>query len=112
MGLREELRASEELLSLGDLDHYRAVCREDAVFVMPGMVATKEEAIAGLEQAPPWDEFSLADVRLRELGVDAAAIVYRFRGRRGTQRYTADMISTYAWSDGRWRLVLHQHTPV
>ena len=112
MQLIDELCASEKHLSSADLDHYRAVCREDALFIMPGLTATLAESIAGLEQSSPWDSFELADVQLRELGPDAAVIIYRFTGRRGEMTYSADMASTYERDAGRWQLVIHQQTPV
>lgn len=111
MTLIEDLRTSEERLSRGDLAYYWDICRDDALFVMPGMVATREEAIAGLEHADPWDSFDLSAVQVRELGTDAAAIAYRFEGRRGAQTYTADMVSTYVREGGRWLLAVHQQTP-
>lgn len=112
MSLVDDLRTSEERLSSGDLDHYRRVCRPDALFVMPGMVASLDDAIAGLEQSPPWDRFDLSAVTLRELGDAGAAIAYRFRGERGDVVYEADMVSTYARTPDGWRLVVHQQTPV
>lgn len=112
MDLIDHLRASEERQSSADLDHYRDICRADALFIMPGMVASLEESIAGLEQSPPWDSFELTDARLRELGEQAAVILYRFTGRRAEMTYSADMASTYEHTGGRWQLVVHQQTPV
>ncbi|UPL11790.1 hypothetical protein [Microbacterium sufflavum] len=55
----------------------------------------------------------IEDLRTSEerLGTDAAAIAYRFEGRRGAQTYTADMVSTYVRDGGRWLLAVHQQTP-
>lgn|SRR5690348_16157780 len=112
MGALEELSRLEHRLSSGDLRAYDESCADDAVFVMPGMVATKQEAIEGLRNSPPWDDFSISDLQIRQLGDDAAALVYRFRGRRGASSYVADMVSTYVRRDSDWLLVVHQQTPV
>ncbi|RBP65432.1 uncharacterized protein DUF4440 [Brevibacterium sanguinis] len=107
----ETLEAVERRLSSGDIDCYREVCDPGSVFIMPGMVATLTEAIAGLEQTPPWDEFELSRLRCIELSDTAAALSYHFSGRRGEQTYEADMVSTYARRHGRWTLMIHQQTP-
>lgn len=112
MAPAEELLASEKRLCAADLDHYRRICRPDAVFIMPGMSVSLDDAIAGLERSSPWDRFQLEDVRVRELGAHAAAIIYRFHGVRGDQRYSADMVSTYVQAADDWQLVTHQQTPV
>lgn len=88
-------------------EFYRHICRPDALFILPGMIASLKEAIAGLEQ--PWDSVDLGDASLRILGSSAAGIIYRFIGTRGTAAYRADMVSTYE-NDGGWRLVFHQQT--
>ena len=111
MALLDDLLAYEHRLSSADIGFYRHICRPDALFIMPGMVASLEEAIAGLEQSPPWGSVDLSDVSLRMIGSNAAAIIYRFTGTRGTATYRADMVSTYE-NRGGWRLVLHQQTPL
>lgn len=107
----EALEAIERRLSTGDVEFYREVCDPGSLFVMPGMVATLDEAIAGLEQAPPWDAYELTRLRVIELADCAAALSYHFSGRRGDQSYGADMISTYVRRRGQWRLMTHQQTP-
>ena len=111
MSLLEEIIGIERRLAGGDAAAYREVCRDDAVFVMPGMVADLEQAVSGLEQAGPWDELALTGADVRRLGPDAAVVLYRFEGRRGEMSYAADMASSYVREDGRWRLVTHQQTP-
>ncbi|RRD65339.1 nuclear transport factor 2 family protein [Comamonadaceae bacterium OH2310_COT-174] len=111
MSLKDDLLASERRLCTADLDFYRAICRADALFLMPGMTVGLDEALAGLQQTPPWDAFTLAEVQVRALGRDAAAISYRFEGNRGHQRYVAYMTSTYVRSEQGWQLVVHQQTP-
>ena len=112
MGLLEEITDVERRLAGADPAAYREVCREDAVFLMPGMVVGLDEALTGLTQAGPWDEFALSDAQVRRLGPEASVLLYRFTGRRGEMSYVADMASSYAREEGRWRLVTHQQTPV
>lgn len=112
MGLLEEILDIERRLAGGDVAAYRELCRDDAVFLMPGMVAGRDEAITGLEQSAPWDHFELTGADVRRLGSEAAVVFYRFEGRRGEMSYVADMASSYVHEDGRWRLVTHQQTPV
>ena len=112
MGLLEEISDIEHRLAGGDPAAYREVCREDAVFLMPGMVAEMDQAVSGLERSGPWDRVELTGADVRRLGADAAVLFYRFEGRRGEMAYVADMASTYVHEDGRWQLVTHQQTPV
>ncbi|WP_182353164.1 nuclear transport factor 2 family protein [Flaviflexus huanghaiensis] len=111
MALIDDLLTNEQRLSTGDTEFYRQTYRPDALFIMPSMVASLDEAIAGLKQSPPWDEYALTNVTLRMLGTDAAAIIYRFTGSREGQTYSADMVSTYERVT-QWQLVLHQQTPL
>jgi uncharacterized protein YchJ len=61
----------------------------------------------------PWDWHELDDEVVLPLGDDAAAVTYRARARRGDREvYTALIASTFVRVDGRWRLALHQQTPV
>lgn len=111
MTLADDLLTCEKRLCAADANFYREISRSDAVFLMPGMAVGLDEAVAGLEQSPPWDHFELTDVQVRELGNNAAAISYRFDGIRGNQKYAAYMTTAYERSGGAWTLVLHQQTP-
>lgn len=107
----ETLECIERRLAGGDVEIYREVCDPGSHFIMPGMVATLDEALAGLEQTPPWDDYELTRLRVIGLAENAAALSYHFSGTRGEQRYEADMISTYARRGGQWKLFTHQQTP-
>jgi hypothetical protein len=66
-----------------------------------------------MDESSAWDEFSITGPRLLEVGRDGAVLTYQFTGRRGDdQPYVALMTSAYSRSDGTWKLVLHQQTPV
>ncbi|WP_106264381.1 MULTISPECIES: nuclear transport factor 2 family protein [Isoptericola] len=106
----DELLAIDDRLALGAGADYAEVLHEDAVVVVPGAVLDKAGCVAAMDASPGWDEVDLGDARLVR-GGDTATVVYRFTGRRGTDTYAATLASTYVRSDGRWQLLLHQHTP-
>jgi uncharacterized protein (TIGR02246 family) len=81
--------------------------------VFPGMVLDREQTLRAIAAAPPWSTYELADVRVVEATPDSAIVIYRAGAQRaGEERYEANMTSVYARRDGRWRLVLHQQTPM
>lgn len=95
----------------GDL--YREHAGDDLLMVFPepfGVVG-REDAIPVVDEAGPWDEVELQDVRVLELTHDSAAIVYRAIAMRAGETYRTLASSVYARRDGRWSLVLHQQTP-
>lgn len=112
MSLLDELLAIDTELAQGDGATYRHHLAEDALVVVPGAVLDLAGTATAMDASPGWDEFTLTEARLGEPAPDVATIVYRFHGRRGDEIYSAVLSSTYVRRDGRWRLVLHQHTPV
>ena len=103
----------ESELAAGDGAVYRRRLRGDAIVIVPGHVLDREGAAAAIDASPGWEHFSIEDERLLPLGPDAAAIAYRFHGRRGDVEYRAEMASTYIREDdSSWQLVVHQQTPV
>lgn len=113
MGLMEELLGIENALADGGADQYRMHLAEDAVVIIPSEALSKDDTVAAREQGPGWDEFSMNEPRLLEIGDDGAVLTYRFTGRRGEeQSYEALMTSAYSRNEGSWKLVLHQQTPV
>jgi uncharacterized protein (TIGR02246 family) len=111
--LQETLLDFERRLSEGDADHYRELLSDDATVVVPGMALDKDACVAAIEEADGWDDVVMDDVRLTTPADDVAAVTYRFSGRRGEAApYVALMSSVYVVRDGRWRLALHQQTPL
>jgi hypothetical protein len=106
-----DLLRIEEELAPGSSEAYRRHLADDAVVVVPGAVLTRDECIAAIGAAAPWDEHAIGDARTVRLGADAAVLTYRWHSRRGDEHYAAVMSSVYAHRDGAWRLVLHQQTP-
>jgi Domain of unknown function (DUF4440) len=114
MDLRQTLIDMEHRLAGGSGVEYREHLAEGAVVIVPGQALDKEETIQAMEASPGWDEYSIEAPVLREVGTGVAILSYRFRGRRGDDiLYEALMSSTYTCGDdGKWRLLLHQQTPL
>jgi hypothetical protein len=106
------LAIEEELGTAGSGDVYRRRLDDDAVVIVPGAVLDRETCAAAMDESPGWDEHALDDARTIALADDAALVSYRWRSRRGDQRYEAVMSSAYRRRPEGWRLVLHQQTPV
>lgn len=94
-------------------DFYRQVLHEECVMLFPGgLVLQTPDEILDSFAAGAWDEFDLSDTRTVWLGPDAMALIYRVQARRGDTSYEALVSSTYLMTDGEWKLILHQQTPV
>ncbi len=106
------LLSSERELALGDGRTYRARCAPEALFIVPGMTLDLDRCAEAMDDSPGWDEVEMTDARLVPVGTSAAAVVYRFTGRRGETVYRASMSSVYAVGEDGPRLVLHQQTPL
>ena len=93
-------------------DYYRLNLAEDAVMAFPFGVMGRDDAIAAMEQAPPWATFELVDPRVVELTENSAVVVYRANARRtGQEPYSAVISSTFVRRGGRWLLAFHQQSP-
>jgi hypothetical protein len=91
---------------------YREHFSDDGVCVFGFGVLDKESTIAAIEQAEPWEEVELGDVRLIPLGADARALAYSARARRAAgDWYEARISSVYVRRPQGWVLALHQQTP-
>ena len=108
-----ETEGWEALSSERGADFYEAALTEDALMVVPGMVLSRDEALAGIREAPPWSGFGIEDPRVVPLGAEAAALTYRVTAQRsGQPPYTALMTTTFVRSGPSWKVALHQQTPV
>lgn len=84
-----------------------------AVMVLAhGMVMDRDAVSASLDDAPPWDRYTITEPRLIEVDAHTALLVYRGSANRGDVALEALMSSLYTRIDGRWRLVLYQQTPM
>jgi len=95
-------------------DFYRSVLREDAVMLFPGgMLISGKTNILECFGAQPWQSHEIEELKVIPLGEGAAVLVYRVSAQRsGCAPYVALIGSTYALSEGSWKLVVHQQTPV
>lgn len=113
MHVLEILLALDRELSLGDGSTYRRLLRDDAVVIVPAQVLDRDATVEAMDASPGWDEVAFEDARVVPLGGEAAAVSYRFRGRRGADMvYEAQMTSTWSHTDAGWRLAVHQQTPL
>jgi ketosteroid isomerase-like protein len=111
-GTAEQLLRIEHQLARGDGATYAQHLAEGALVVIPGDVLDRAAAVEAMDSSPGWDEVSIGEEEVRELGPDAALLTYRFRGRRGQDHYAATLSSAYVRDDdGCWKLAFHQQTP-
>jgi hypothetical protein len=82
--------------------------------VFPGgmLLKGKEEILKSIG-AQPWKTFRFEDTQTISLAGNAGAAVYKVTARRkGSATYIALISSLYVLRDERWKLALHQQTPV
>ncbi len=93
-------------------EFYGSVMPADAVMVLAnGAVMDREQVVRALRDAPPWDEYSIADPRTVRLTDGAVALVYTGTGKRGDQTFVGVMTSVYVRSGDGWKLAVYQQTP-
>ncbi len=95
-------------------EFYGRVMTDDGLMVLAnGMVMDRAQVVEALGQSPPWMSYELDDVRVVEMGADAAALVYIGTARREDgEPFVGAMSSVYQRVGGDWRLALYQQTPV
>ena len=93
--------------------HYERVLADEVLMLLPGgLVIDDRQAVVESMRGEPWESFELADARVLALASDAVVVAYRATARRSGSTYAALCNSTYRRTDGRWRLALHQQTPL
>ena len=93
---------------------YSSILRDDAVMLFPGgmIIEGKKKILQSLD-AQPLKSFQIEEPRVISLSESAEVLVYRVIAQReGSEPYVALINSTFELSDGMWKLVLHQQTPV
>ena len=93
---------------------YSAVLRDDAIMLFPGgMILDGKQRILDSLSSQPWKSFQIEDPIVHLLSEDVGTLVYRVTAQREESNpYKALISSTYARTDGKWKLVVHQQTPV
>ncbi|MGG6237177.1 DUF4440 domain-containing protein [Nodosilinea sp. AN01ver1] len=93
---------------------YSQVLHDSAIVLLPGGMALRGKAnILAALAAQPWQSFHLEDLEAIALSPAAGIVVYRVSAQRaGSAPYRALISSTYALSDGEFKLMLHQQTPI
>jgi hypothetical protein len=111
-GTAEQLLRIEHELARGDGATYERHLAEGAIVVVPGECLDRAATVEAMDASEGWDEVSIAEETVRELGPDVALLTYLFRGRRGQDHYAATLSSAYVRDgEGRWKLAFHQQTP-
>jgi hypothetical protein len=86
---------------------------DDAVMIVPGMVIDRATFLGAVGHEQPWARHQIEEPRAVQLTPDSTALIYRVRAQRdGQPEYAALLTSVYVNRAGRWRLVLHQQTPL
>jgi hypothetical protein len=110
--MAQQLLRIEHELARGDGATYEQHLTEEAVVVIPGDTLDRAATVEAMDASPGWDEVSIGEEEVRELGPHVALLTYLFRGRRGQDHYAATLSSAYVRDDeGCWKLAFHQQTP-
>ncbi|RXZ66074.1 nuclear transport factor 2 family protein [Pelagerythrobacter rhizovicinus] len=108
----DNLWQAERRLWMEGAAAYDELVAPDCVMVFPGIgTMDRAGAIAGIENAPRWQELDISETRLVRFGKDVAVLAYRAEARRGDDpAYTCHCSSTYRGADAGWHLIQHQQT--
>ncbi len=91
---------------------YDEVLDDEPLMLLPGgMVLDDRAQIVASMGGAPWDAYDLEELRVVELGDDAAVVAYGATARRGETDVSSLFNSTYVRRAGGWRLAVHQQTP-
>jgi hypothetical protein len=116
MGTKKSLIQIERQLWNADEDFYRDTLSEDAVMVFPEPtgILDRSAVLESLGGADRWRSIVFDEERLVEVNDDVVQLVYRAVAERSEDgsEYTALITTTYVKSNGSWRVLTHQQTPV
>lgn len=107
-------RAGWEALSgRGAAEFYDRVMATGAVMVFASGVMQRDEALAAMRGATPWESYRLDDEQVMLPAEDVAVVTYRAAAkRRKGPEYRAWMASIYIRDGEEWSLAVHQQSPV
>ena len=95
-------------------EFYRDAMTEDGYMILAnGMKMSRDEVVAALGNAPPWDGYSIDEPKMFRIAENVFGLIYRGTGtREGGEDFTALMTSVYTKDSGKWLLALYTQTPV
>jgi Domain of unknown function (DUF4440) len=86
---------------------------DEALMIVPGMVIDRATFLQALAHEQPWANHRIEEPRTVRLTDESAALVYRVTAQRdGQPEFAGLLTSVYVKRAGRWRLLLHQQTPM
>jgi hypothetical protein len=86
---------------------------DEALMIVPGMVIDRATFLQALAHEQPWANHRIDEPRTVRLTDESAALVYRVTAQRdGRPEFAGLLTSVYVKRAGRWRLLLHQQTPM
>jgi hypothetical protein len=115
MALQETLLAIEEELWTGGADAYRKHLDEECMIAFSDDlvgIRAREEIAGAAAESPRWKDLDLEPRGLLRPADDVALLTYRASAVREGARHIAIASSAYVRSDGEWRMVFHQQTPL
>jgi hypothetical protein len=93
-------------------EYYERKLAPQARMAFPFGVLTRGEAIAAMDEAPPWASYEMIEPTVVELTEDSAIVVYRAVAQRpGQDAFSAVISSTFVRNGGEWKLAFHQQSP-
>lgn len=106
----DELWRAERRLWLDSVAFFEECVGPDAMFVLPGGIVGRREALATARSAPPWRRVSLSAQRLTHPREDIAVLAYEACANGAERRwaYNACCSSTYVRARNSWLLTAHQ----
>lgn len=114
--IKLERQGWQALSSEGDAGKrfYNSILHDDAMMLFAGgmRIDGKQKILESLA-AQPWKSFEVEEPKSLTLSENVKILVYKVTAQReGSEPYVALISSTYTFSEGKWKLVLHQQTPV
>ena len=114
-----QLMDIEKQLWANNPEFYQQALREDAMLVFgeTGIISRKFAVDAIKEEASTgkvWEEVALDDLQHRWITEDVVVISYKSssRWKNTTEMIYALCSSLYNYTEGAWKLVFHQQTPI
>jgi len=78
-----------------------------------GTVMTRDDVVASLQYAPPWDGYRIEDTSIAQVTDDVVVLLYTGTGERTIgDDFIATMATTYVRVDDDWQIAHYQQTPI